>query len=177
MAIKPDNGFHERELSQVFVMGAAANAGTVITRDTTDLTVVGVGDTPYGKVTNGGVGVALDRELGHLYYDVNATGPSFFNTVAGILDLTTKVGSPCAIWHTKPNDILSTDAWLTTGTGKLTVGQASGNTAPDTLLGVLNGQYVLASAFTNPNAGSTVRAKLIGNAMVNGAQAIRVQIL
>jgi hypothetical protein len=177
MAIKPDYGFHERKLSQVFVLGATAVAGTVITRDTTDLSVVGVGDTPYGKVTNGGVGVALDRELGHLYYDVTATGASFFNTVSGVLDLTTKVGTPCAIWHTGPNDILSTTAYLATGTGSITAGAASGNTSPDTLLGVLAGNYVLAGSFTNPNAGSTVRAKLIGNAMVNGVQAIRVQVL
>lgn len=175
MAVKPDYGFHERKLSQVFVLGAAAVAGTLITRDTTDLTVVGVGDTPYGRVTNGSVGVALDRELGVLYYDVNSTGASFFNTVSGVLDLTTKIGTPCAIWHTGPGDILSTTAYLATGTGSIVAGAASGNTAPDTLLGVLNGNYVLAASFSNPNAGSTVRAKLIGNAMVNGQQAIRVQ--
>lgn len=177
MAVKPDYGFHERKLSQVFVLGATAPAGTAITRDTTDLTVVGVGDTPYGKVTNGGVGVVGDRELGHLYYDVNATGASFFNTVSGVLDLTTKVGTPCAIWHTGPNDILTTDQFLATGTGAIVAGQASGNTAPDTMLGIVGGKYVVASAFVSPAAGSAVRAKLIGNGLVNGSIAVRVQVL
>jgi hypothetical protein len=168
MAVKPDYGFHERKLSQVFVLGAAAVAGTLITRDTTDLTVVGVGDTPYGRVTNGSVTVALDRELGVLYYDVNATGASFFNTVSGILDLTTKIGTPCAIWHTGPGDILSTTSFG----ASIVAGAVSGNTAPDSLLGILNGQFV-----TTGTGGSITRAKLLGNAMVNGTQAIRVMVL
>ena len=177
MAVKPDYGFHERKVSNVFVLNVAATSGAILTRDTTDLSVVGVGDTNYGNVALGSVALAGDRELGHLYWDVNATGASFFNTVTGVLDLTTKVGTPCAVYHSHPNDILSTDAFLASGTGLITAGAASGNTAPDTLLGVLNGKYVVAAAFTAPAAGSAVRAKLIGNAVLDGVIAIRVQIL
>jgi len=175
--LKPDFGFHERQLSNVFVLATAANAGTLMTRDTSDVSVVGVGDCNYGRVVAGSVALAGDAELGCLYYDVTTNGPTFFNIVSGVLDLTTAVNGPVTIWHFHKNAIFSTDSFKTTSTGAIVAGQASGNTAPDTLLGILNGQYVVASAFTPPAAGSAVRAKLIGNAVVNGVQCIRVMAL
>jgi hypothetical protein len=177
MALKPDYGFHERKQSNVFVLNAAANQGALITRDTSDLSVVGVGDTNYGNVVAGSVSVALDRELGVLYYDVTTTGASFFNTVTATLDLSTKIGTPVSIWHTSSGDIFSTDAFLTSGTGLITAGLASGNTAPDTFLGISAGKYVIASAFTAGTAGSVVRAKLIGNANLGSVVTIRVLVL
>jgi len=174
--IKPDYGFHERKVSNVFVLNVAATQGTILTRDTTDLSVVGVGNTSYGRVVNGSVSVQGDREFGFLFYDVTATGASFFNTISGVLDLTTAVGTPVALYHTNAGDIVTTDAFATTGAGLIVSGASSGNTAPDTLLGILNGKYVIASAFASPAAGSAIRAKLIGNASVNGIQCIRVQV-
>ncbi len=176
MALTPDNTFRVEDLLNQFVISATAVAGSLLTRDTTDLTVTGVGDCNYGKVTTGSISVADDRELGVLFYDVTATGPSFFNQVSGVLDYSSAQGMPCALWKTKPNDIFSTTAFLTSGTGAITAGLSSGNTAPDTLLGILNGQYVVASAI-GTGAGSVPRAKLIGNTVLNGAIAIRVQVL
>jgi len=175
--IKPDYGFHERKVSNVFVLNVAATQGSILTRDTTNTAVVGAGDCTYGSVALGSVAVQGDRELGFLFWDVTATGASFFNTISGILDLTTAIGTPVAIYHANAGDIVSTDAYLASGLGAITAGAVSGNTAPDTLLGVLNGKYVLASAFASPAAGSAVRAKLIGNAVINSVQAIRVQVL
>lgn len=173
MAIKPDDTFQERDLLNQFVISTTAVAGTILTRDTTDTTVVGVGGCPYGKVTAGSVSVAGDRELGVLFYDVTATGPSFFDQTAGIMDLSSAQNQPCALWKLSPGMIFSTSAFVSSGTGAITAGQASGNTAPDTLLAVVNGEYALQSAFSSYPA----RAKLIGNTVVNGVQCIRVQVL
>lgn len=169
--LKPDFGFEERDLSQFFVLTVPANAGALITLDSTDTAVIGVGDTPYGNVIPGSVSVAGDRELGVLFYDVTSTGPSFFEQVVGILDLSTKVGMPAAIWHTVPGDILSTDAYDSTA---ITAGAASGNTAQGTLLGIKNGVY---TTVQGSGAGSVPRAKLIGNAVQNSTQLIRVQVV
>ena len=174
MALKPDQVFEERHLLNEFVISTTAVAGTLLTRDTTDTSVVGVGGCPYGKVTAGSISVAGDRELGVLFYDVTATGPSFFDQAAGVLDLSSAQNQPCALWKLSPGMIFSTSAFATSGTGAITAGQASGNTAPDTILGIINGKYV---TIQGSGAGSVPRAKLIGNTLVNGVQCIRVQVL
>jgi hypothetical protein len=145
-----------------------------LTRDTADTSVVGEGDCPYGKVTAGSISVASDRELGVLFYDVTATGPAYFDQTAGVLNYSSAQGQPCALWKTKNGDVFATTSFAATGTGAITAGQSSGNTAPDTLLGVINGQYVVKQG---SGAGSVPRAKLIGNSLINGDIAIRVQVL
>jgi hypothetical protein len=175
--IKPIAKFHERDLSNYFVLNADAVSGAVMTRDTTDLSVVGVGDTSYGRVVPGSLSVAEDREIGILFYDVTDNGPTLFEQMAAILDYSVKKNSPVAIWHAPVGAIIETDQFLSSGTGSIVAGQAAGNTAPDSFLGVLNGQFVLASAFVAPAAGSLIRAKLIGNGVNNSKQCIRVQIL
>ncbi|MDG7000389.1 MAG: hypothetical protein JRN15_14935 [Nitrososphaerota archaeon] len=172
--LKPDQTFEERDLLNEFVISDTAVAGTLLTRDTTDTSVVGIGGCPYGHVTAGSISVASDRELGVLFYDVTATGPSFFDQVSAVLDLSSAQGQPCALWKITPGMIFSTSAFVASGTGAITAGQASGNTAPDTLLGIINGQYALVQG---SGAGSIPRAKLIGNTVINGVQAIRVQVL
>lgn len=174
MALKPDSVFQEWDLLNQFTISSTAVAGTLLTRDTSDTSVVGVGGCPYGKVTSGSVSVAGDRELGVLFYDVTATGPSFFDQVSGVLDFSSAQNQPCALWKTEPGMIFSTSAFATSGTGAITAGAASGNTAPDTILGIINGQYVTVQG---SGAGSVPRAKLIGNTVVNGVQCIRVQVL
>lgn len=172
--LKPDNTFEERDLLGEFTMSSVAVQGTLLTRDTTDTSVVGIGGRPYGAVTAGSVSVAGDRELGVLFYDVTATGPSFFDQTAGVLDLSSAQNQPCALWKTTAGMIFSTSAFVASGTGAITAGQASGNTAPDTILGILNGQYC---TLQGSGAGSIPRAKLIGSTVVNGVQCIRVQVL
>lgn len=172
--IKPDQVFQEWDLLNEFTISTTGVAGTLLTRDTSDTSVVGVGGCPYGKVTAGSVSVAGDREMGVLFYDVTATGPSFFDQVSGVMDLSSAQNQPCAIWKTEPGMLFSTSAFATSGTGAITAGQASGNTAPDTILGIINGQYVTVQG---SGAGSVPRAKLIGNTVVNGVQCIRVQVL
>lgn len=172
--IKPDSVFQEWDLLNQFTISSTAVAGTLLTRDTSDTSVVGVGGCPYGKVTAGSVSVAGDREIGVLFYDVTATGPSFFDQVSGILDYSSAQNQPCALWKLSPGVIFSTSAFATSGTGAITAGQASGNTPADTILGIINGQYVTVQG---SGAGSVPRAKLIGNTVVNGVQCIRVQVL
>lgn len=175
--IKPDYRFEERELLGVFVLNGTANRGTLLTRDTSDTSVIGQGtDVPYGKVVAGSVSAASDRELGVLFYDVTTDGVTFFDQVTNTLRYDTAANTPCSIMRLKPNDIFSTDSFLTSGTGAITAGAGSGNTAADTLLGIKSGQYVIASSFGS-GAGSIPRAKLIGNCVVDDVQCIRVQVL
>lgn len=174
MALSPDNTFEVHDLLNQFTIGTTAVAGTLLTRDTTDTSVVGVGDCPYGKVTNGSISVTGDRELGVLFYDVTATGVSFFDQVAGVLTYQSAQNQPCALWKIKTGDIFATTAFASSGTGAITAGASSGNTAPDTILGIINGQYVVKQG---SGAGSVPRAKLIGNTVIGGVQAIRVQVL
>ncbi len=176
MAIKPTHSFDERELVNEYVLNTVAVAGTLLTRNTADLSVVGVGNCSYGTVTNGSISVAGDRPFGALFYDVTESGVTFFNQITGTLDYSSAENTPCALWLLHPGMQFETSAFLATGTGAITAGASSGNTAPDTLLGVLNGQYVVASAFAS-GAGSVPCAKLIGNGIVNGIQTIRVQVL
>lgn len=177
MALKTDTQFHDREVTNFYVLNSPAVRGTLLTRDGTDTSTVGVGDRAYGNVVAGSISVAGDREVGVLLYDVTATGPTFENVTVGQLDYSTKQGNPCAIWTVPPGAVFSTDQFLGTGTGSLVAGQSSGNTAADTELGIKSGQYVIASAFTGGTAGSVVRAKLMGNAVVDGVQCIRVLVL
>lgn len=174
MALSPDNTFQISDLLNQFTISSTAVAGSLLTRDTTDTTVVGQGDCPYGHVTTGSISVAGDRELGVLFYDVTATGNSFFDQVAGVLSYQSAQNQPCALWKIKAGDIFATTAFATSGTGAITAGQSSGNTAPDTQLGIINGQYVIKQG---SGAGSVPRAKLIGNTVINGVIAIRVQVL
>lgn len=177
MSLKTDSKWHDRDVSNYYILATPADRGTLLTRDTTDTTTVGVGDRPYGNVVAGSVSVAGDREVGVLQYDVTSTGPTFEKVTVGDLDYSTKAGMPCAIWETPPQAVFSTDSFLGTGTGSIVAGQSSGNTAADTMLGIKNGQYVIASAFTAGTAGSVVRAKLVGNAVVDGNICIRVRVL
>lgn len=174
MALSPDNSFSPHDLLNQFTISTTAVAGSLVTRDTTDVSVVGVGDCPYGKVTTGSISVAEDRELGVLFYDVTATGVSYFDQTAGVLTYQSAQNQPCALWKTKTGDIFATTAYASTGIGAITAGASSGNTAPDTILGVINGQYVVKQA---SGAGSVPRAKLIGNTVINGTIAVRVQVL
>lgn len=177
MSLKTDSKFHDRDISNVFVLNNPAPRGTLLTRDGSDTSTVGVGEVPYGNVVAGSISVAGDREYGVLMYDVTSTGPSFENVTVGQLDLSTKAGQPCAIWECPTGTMFSTDQFLASGTGAITAGQSSGNTGADTMLGIKNGQYVIASAFSGGTAGSVVRAKLIGNAVVDNNIAIRVRVL
>jgi hypothetical protein len=174
MAVNPDNTFMIEDLLNQFVCSQTAVAGSILTRDTTDTSVVGVGDCPYGKVTTGSLSVASDRPIGVLFYDVTATGPTFFNQIAGVLDYSSAQNQPCAVWKIKPGDIFTTTVFATSGTGAITAGQSSGNTSPDTILSVINGQLVIKQG---SGAGSVPFAKLIGNSIINGAIALRVQAL
>lgn len=174
MSLSPDNTFSISDLLNQFSISTTAQAGSLLTRDTTDTSVVGVGDCPYGHVTTGSVSVAEDREIGVLFYDVTATGVSFFDQVAGVLSYQSAQNQPAAVWKTKNGDIFATTAFASSGTGAITAGQSSSNTAPDTLLGIINGQYVVKQS---SGAGSVARAKLIGNTVINGVIAIRVQVL
>jgi hypothetical protein len=174
MALKPDNTFLERDLLNQFTISSTAVAGSILTRDTTDTSVVGVGACPFGKVTTGSISVAGDRELGVLFYDVTATGVTFFDQVTGNLNYSSAQNQPCALWKVTAGMIFSTSAFATTGTGAIVAGQASGNTAADTILGVINGQYVVVQG---SGAGSVPRAKLIGNTQVGNVPCIRVQVL
>ena len=177
MSFAPLHSFDERELVNEYVCGVVAPNGTILTRDTTDLSVVGVGNRPAGRVTNGSISVAGDREIGFLMYPVTETGVTFFNQVTGTLDYSSAAETPCSILLSHPGMQIATSAFATSGTGALTVGQSSGNTSPDTLLGVVDGQYVLQSSFES-GAGSIARAKLIRTMLLdNNIPAICVQVL
>lgn len=173
MAFKPNHSFEGRELVNEYVLNTTAVAGTLLTRNTADTSVVGVGDRPYGTVTNGSVSVAGDREFGFLMYDVTDTGVSFFNQVTGTLDFSSAENTPCSVLLSHPGMQIETSAFVSAGTGAITAGAASSNTAPDTLLAIVGGQYALQSAFS----GYPARAKLIGNGIVSNIQTIRVQVL
>lgn len=178
MALKTDSVFHDRDVSNVFVLNSPATRGTLLTRDSTDTATVGQGDCNYGNVVAGSISVTGDREYGVLLYDVTSTGPTFENVVVGQLDYSTKAGQPCAIWEVRGGMMFSTDQYQTAaGSGQIIAGQVNGNTPADTFLGIKNGLYVKASDFTAGQAGSVPRAKLIGNAVIDGNQAIRVRVL
>jgi hypothetical protein len=174
MAFTPDNTFDVQDLLNQFNINVTAVAGTPLTQNTADTSPLGVGDQPYGSLTTGSLSVADDRIIGVLFYDVTATGPTYFDQTAGVLNYSSPQGQPCAVWKTKPGDIMATTAFASSGTGAITAGQASGNTSLGTILGVINGQFVVQQG---SGAGSVAAAKLIGNALINGAIAIRVQLL
>lgn len=173
--IKPLAKFHERDLSNYFVLNAAGSSGALLTRDTTDTSPLGVGDTSYGRVALGSVSVAGDKEMGFLFYAVTATGVTLFEQMASVLDYSVKENSPVAVWHAPTGSIVETDQFATgASTGAIVAGQATGNTAIDSMLGIINGLYVTIQA---TGAGSVPRAKLIGNGVNNGYQCIRVVVL
>lgn len=178
--IKAITKFHERDLSNFFVLASAAKSGAILTRDTTDVSVVGVGDRSYGKVVAGSVAVAGDREMGFLFYPVVVGGPTLFQQLTNTLNYSVDANSPVAIWTPSSGAILETDAYATgIETGAIVAGAASGNTGLDTLLGIIGGKYVL---IQETGDGSVPRARLIGNGVNSGndsisAQCIRVMVL
>jgi hypothetical protein len=175
--IKPDLGWEPTRLAGFFLCQNATVAGTIMQTDNTDATTTGVGDCNYGNVVPANVTTADPSYIGALFYDVVNGCPSFQNVVGGVLQEVTGTGYACTLFKLERNDVISTDQFLATGTGAITAGQSSGNTATGTLLGVKNGQFVLASAFSGGAAGSVAIAKLIGNTTIGSAQLIRVQIL
>lgn len=169
--IKMLSKFHERDISNYFLSQIVVNAGAPLTRDTSDTSPIGIGDRPYGNIALGSVTVAGDKELGFALYPVIAGQIPLFNLLAAILTYESVEGAPLAVWHAPSGAILETDAFLASGTGHLVAGQSSGNTAIDTQLGIISGQYVV---LQGSGAGSVPRAKLIGNGVNNGVQCIRV---
>lgn len=164
---------HERSLSNVFVLNAVANSGLLLTQDTTVTTPLGVGQCPYGNVTGGSISVAGDREFGVLYYPTSSGGVSLLEQLAMVLDYSVISNSPVSIWHFTGGEIFETDSFAATGTGAITAGQSSGNSALGSQLGIISGKYVLVQG---SGAGSVPRARLIGNGFNNGIQCIRVLV-
>jgi hypothetical protein len=175
--LKIDFGWEPNDVSNVYLCQTALADGVILALDSNDTSTVGPGDCPFGNVAPASIANVGDREIGVLLFQVKAGGASATDVIFGVLNEVTATGWACNVWHLHKNDVLSTDSFLATGTGAITAGQSSGNTARGTLLGLKNGQYVVASAFTSGTAGSVPVAKLDGNTTIGNTQLIRVQVL
>ncbi len=147
--LSPLIGFTDREILGVYTVNAAAQSGLALGSVVGDLSVNS--PSPYGNSFGSVAPVSCTtagtlRETGWLLQPVTLTGPSVFSVLASIYDESVAAGQTAAMVASVSGKTIATDQYVASGTGAINLSTV----APDTIVGIFNGQPRLLQSGDQP---------------------------